>query len=249
GESIVSKVDKDINSDKITLFYQPQYQDGKIVSFEGLLRFKYLEDSYLYPPIVVNLSLENNIFKDLSKEVVKRALSDLNDFVKYNKDFTMTINLRLELLVDEEFMDFLFEEVKKSNLQDYAFGIELTEETYLPSSLDLSSVFKKIHENKISIYLDDFSMGSTSLTYLQNNHFDYVKLDGSLVSNIENERSKNIIGSIISLGKDLDFKVIAEYVETEVQEKILKELGCDIVQGYLYSKAVAKEEIIKLLSK
>ena len=92
-------------------------------------------------------------------------------------------------------------------------------------------------------------MGSTSLTYLQNNHFDYVKLDGSLVSNIENERSKNIIGSIISLGKDLDFKVIAEYVETEVQEKILKELGCDIVQGYLYSKAVAKEEIIKLLSK
>ena len=249
GESIVSKVDKDINSDKITLFYQPQYQDGKIVSFEGLLRFKYLEDSYLYPPIVVNLSLENNIFKDLSKEVVKRALSDLNDFVKYNKDFTMTINLRLELLIDEDFMNFLFEEVKKSNLQDYAFGIELTEETYLPSSLDLSSVFKKIHENKISIYLDDFSMGSTSLTYLQNNHFDYVKLDGSLVSNIENERSKNIIGSIISLGKDLDFKVIAEYVETEVQEKILKELGCDIVQGYLYSKAVAKEEIIKLLSK
>ena len=161
----------------------------------------------------------------------------------------MTINLRLELLIDEDFMNFLFEEVKKSNLQDYAFGIELTEETYLPSSLDLSSVFKKIHENKISIYLDDFSMGSTSLTYLQNNHFDYVKLDGSLVSNIENERSKNIIGSIISLGKDLDFKVIAEYVETEVQEKILKELGCDIVQGYLYSKAVAKEEIIKLLSK
>ena len=117
----------------------------------------------------------------------------------------MTINLRLELLIDEEFMNFLFEEVKKSNLADYAFGIELTEETYLPSSLDLSSVFKKIHENKISIYLDDFSMGSTSLTYLQNNHFDYVKLDGSLVSNIENERSKNIIGSIISFLLDFFF--------------------------------------------
>ena len=77
--------------------------------------------------------------------------------------------------------------------------------------------------------------------------FVYVKLDGKLVKNIDNERSENIIASIIELGRTLHFEVVAEFVETKEQQKILESLGCDRYQGYLYYKAMPYYELIKIL--
>lgn len=98
------------------------------------------------------------------------------------------------------------------------------------------------------IAIDDFSMGSTSLKYLQKNQFDIVKLDGSIVKEMmTNDRSRDIISSIVYLAKSLNFKVLAEYVETDAQMKALEKLGCDYYQGYHFSKAVDVEEFINVI--
>lgn len=87
-----------------------------------------------------------------------------------------------------------------------------------------------------------------SLMYLQTNYFDVVKLDGALTRDIlTNERNRDIISSIVYLGKSLHFKIIAEYVETKEQRNKLKELGCDAFQGYLYSKPLEFDELIRWL--
>lgn len=88
-------------------------------------------------------------------------------------------------------------------------------------------------------------MGHTSLVYLQTKYFNIVKLDGSLTRDvIHNETNRDIIASIVYLGRSLKFKIIAEYVENEAQRDELKKLGCDVFQGYLYSKPIKLDELM-----
>ena len=93
--------------------------------------------------------------------------------------------------------------------------------------------------------IDDFSMGSTSLKYLQTHAFQYIKLDGSLVRRMtENPRSREIVASIVALGETLGFTVVAEYVETQDVRDALCALGCRCYQGYLFSPAVAPDAFV-----
>ena len=95
--------------------------------------------------------------------------------------------------------------------------------------------------------MDDFSMGHTSISILQKNYFDYIKIDGNLIKQLSNERSQSIVSSIVHLGEELDFNVIAEYVETAEQRDMLLGMGCRIFQGYLYYKDMPGIELIELL--
>ena len=247
GEAILSKLEDDIENENITLFYQPQYRNGHIISLEGLLRFSYLEEKYLYPPLLISLSIERNLFARLSKLIVRQAIIDTRVFLENDPNVKVAINLRFELLLDEEFMNWFNKTVEDANLPANSFGIEFTEESNIPNSVDLSPYFNDMHQKHLNVLLDDFSMGYTSITYLQKNHFDYVKLDGRLIDDIHNERSRNIIASIIRLGKDLGFEVIAEYVETIEQRDILMKMGCTIFQGYLFSKPIPRDQMAIML--
>ena len=90
-------------------------------------------------------------------------------------------------------------------------------------------------------------MGNTSITILKKNYFDYVKIDGSLVKALDNERVRSIVSSIINLGKQLNFEIVAEYVETKEQRDKLLEIGCEIFQGYLYYKDMPIQELIDII--
>ena len=101
----------------------------------------------------------------------------------------------------------------------------------------------------VKLAMDDFGMGHSSLMYLKEYDFDTIKLDGSLVREIlTNNNCRNIISSIVLLGKSLNYSVLAEYVEKEEQKRILHELGCEKYQGYLYSKAIPYQKLIKYIS-
>lgn len=123
--------------------------------------------------------------------------------------------------------------------------MEITEQDALSSSIDIADKIKNIKAKGHKFLIDDFGMGHTSLTYLQTNYFDVVKLDGSLTRDVLcNERNSDIIGSIVYLSKSLHFKIIAEYVEDENQRDELKRLGCDAFQGYLYSKPLEEDALL-----
>lgn len=247
AEDVLIHLEDKILNDSLTMYYQPLVMDDKIVSVEGLLRFKYRTNDFIYPPIIINIAKEKKMMGLLSKSVIETSIRDFKKMLEYNPSLTMSVNIDLELLFDDEFVDWFINKIETENIPGKQFGVEITENSKFYSMITESDSFKKIREKEINIYMDDFSMGHTAIAYLQNNVFDFVKLDGSLVKNIENERSTKIISSIINLGKTLNFGVVAEFVETEEQKKKLEDLGCFIYQGYLYYKPSSFNDIIKLI--
>jgi EAL domain-containing protein (putative c-di-GMP-specific phosphodiesterase class I) len=193
------------------------------------------------------IAKEKNLFKDLSKEIIKKAVNDYKLMLVHNPKLKISVNLDLDILHDKEFFNWLLNYIESSNLPKFQFGIEVTENSKYAANSDLNSLFKILHNYGINVYMDDFSMGHTSIKFLQDTLFDYVKLDGSLVKNLDNERCQNIIESIIKLGNSLNFEVIAEFVETEEQKSKLADMGCYIYQGYLYYKAIPFNELISIL--
>ena len=155
--------------------------------------------------------------------------------------------MQLDLLTDKKFRTWLIKEVGNSGVTPDTFGIEITEDSAFTDIENISETFEELKNAHIEIFMDDFSMGHTAISLLRKNYFNYIKIDGHLIRDLENERSQSIVASIIELGKGLNFKVIAEYVETEKQRNLLAELGCGIYQGYLYYKDMPIEQLKGLL--
>lgn len=249
AENVLLHLESNIKNGYVDLTYHPQVKDGKIISVESLLRFKYESEEKIYMPLIIQIAKERDLFKDLSKEIIKKAIFDFKQILLIDPNLKISVNLDLDILYDKEFMDWMITYIKQSTLPKNQFGIEVTEKSKYSQHLNLNEIFNVLHKNHINIYMDDFSMGHTSIAFLQNTTFDYVKLDGSLVKNIDNERSRNIIESIVNLGKTLNFEVVAEYVETHEQKYKLEALGCNIYQGYLYYKPMKVEDLIQELLK
>ena len=246
-DDVTSALFDAIRERNVHVKYQPQVKNGKVVAAEALLRFSYNETGYLYPPLVIAIALKNNLFKELSQEIVRRAITDLEALQQTQPDFKIAVNLNLDLLMDNEFRSWLIESVRNSDLTPSTFGVEITEDSNFSESDDYDNVFNELKNEHIRLFMDDFSMGHTSISILQKNYFDYIKIDGKLIKQIENERIRSIVSSIAKLGRELNFKVIAEYVETEKQRDILLGMGCEIFQGYLYYKDIEIDALNDIL--
>ena len=127
-----------------------------------------------------------------------------------------------------------------------SFCLEVTEDTALEHYGGIAENLRYLSEHGIMTAIDDFSMGQTSLKYLQENSFHFVKLDGALVRQLlDSPRSQDIVRAIVGLGEDLHFRVVAEYVENERLKDVLAGLGCALFQGYLYSPAIPADELVE----
>lgn len=251
AEDLYVKLYSALSDDSLELYYQPQVdRTGKVKACEALLRWKYNGKSFLYPPLIIKLAREKNIIKELNDVLVQRAL---NDSVMFEKELGTKMNVSVNFQSDDINADFakkIVGLVRARNFKKVTFCVEFTEDSKLVGNKYVENEIKFLKENGILVAVDDFSMGHTSLTYLQSSKFDYIKLDGCLVRNMmDNLRSRNIISSIIKLGADLGFDVIAEYVETKEQRDMLEEMGCYIYQGYYYSPALTPQEFVDYVKK
>jgi EAL domain-containing protein (putative c-di-GMP-specific phosphodiesterase class I) len=129
-------------------------------------------------------------------------------------------------------------------------SIELTESTMLDEEGVASSELKRLRELGFHLLIDDFGTGQSSLSKLQSLEIDLIKIDQSFVLNLgEDVQSKALCSAVVSIGRALNIKVVAEGVETPEQLRILRQLGCDEVQGYLISKPVPAHQIPELMQR
>ena len=239
-----------LNESSLLMKYQPQFDNkGKCIGCESLLRWNHAKYGIVYPPLVVHLAKESNRLYELETLIIEKSIRDSVELKKvFGEDFKLSVNITVSSLNDERLLPFLKELCKKYTFKKNSVCIEITEETALETTKDTAELINQIKSLGFMFALDDFSMGHTSLQYLQYNQFDMVKLDGNLVrSLLGNERTKEIINSIVYLSNSLGFKVLAEFVETNEQQNALEAIGVKLYQGYLYSPAIDKAAFLKML--
>ena len=238
-------IDDLINSDGLTLFFQPQYssKQERIVGFEALTRMK--KKSNISIQEFIELAERNGSIIELGNFVYKKAMS----FAKEMEDekISISINVSPVQLLQEGFVENFLREYNKYNLKDHSIAVEITE-TFLMSCYDEVIGKLKILRNKgIDIHLDDFGVAYSSMLYLKRLPITAIKIDREFIKDIiENKYSNAITDTIISLTNQLELKCIAEGVETHEQMELINSLNCDIIQGYYISKAVDKEKAKEL---
>ena len=238
-----------IDSDDFTLFYQPQFNEAhKLIGAEALLRWRHEQYGPIYPPLAIAIAEEMGRLTELEEKIFHTVFKSLDELLKYKEDenFHISINVTGITIQTDEFEEFL------KNLHIIYPGkckhilIEITEQATLRVDDSFISRLQRIKSLGFTFGIDDFSMGNTSIKYLQSNIFDIVKLDGGISRDIFNERSREIIASISRLTEGLNIETVAEYVETEEQRKALEDVGCYIYQGYLYSPAIPLSKFTEL---
>lgn len=230
-----------ILSKDFKLYYQPQYNNKDIcIGVEALLRWKHPTYGMIYPPLVIKLAEELNMITTLEKIIIEKVFEDAPQLIDAIGDNAkISVNVTVATLQTEGFEEFLQQKIKNIDLQKASICLEITEQMALRTDTDVENLLTRIRQMGYKLAIDDFSMGHTSLKYLQTSQFDIVKLDGSIVkAMLNNSRSKEIIASIVYLSQSLGFSVLAEYVETEEQRNELELIGCLEYQGYLFGQAV-----------
>ena len=247
---LTADLEDDLQNKRISLFYQPQVDyEGNVFGAEALLRWKHNSYGYIYPPLAIALAEESGLMDKLGYWILETACSDLERMNKMGiQEITVSVNVSAVQLESDSFIANLEEIIKKHHVKPGSIQIEITEQLALANNRKTIEQMIAIKNLGVKIAMDDFGMGHSSLMYLKEYDFDTIKLDGSLVHEIlTNNNCRNIISSIVLLGKSLNYTVLAEYVENEEQKLVLHELGCEKYQGYLFSEAIPYEELIKYI--
>ncbi len=235
-------------SEHLKVHYQPLADcgGGNIVGFEALVRWNHPERGFISPAQFIPLAEECGLIMPLGAWVIRRACSDA---ANWPNDKLVAVNLSPAQFRHADLAKEILSVLKDTGLPAARLELEVTESLLIDDPDRVLSTLQVLKEAGVRISLDDFGTGYSSLSYLQRFPFDKIKIDRSFVAQMEkNADSMSIIRAVIALGKSLRIKITAEGVETEAQLGLLQAENCDLVQGYLLGKPMAKEDLGKLLA-
>ncbi len=230
---------KAIDENELTLHYQPQInlKTGELIGAEALVRWQHPVKGLISPDVFIPLAEESGLINQLSDWVLENAALQLKRWIQDGHKLTLAVNLSVKDVMAEELHTKLHDLMQRNSLPKNFLELEITEGTLMDHPELMITEINKIKRMGITIAVDDFGSGYSSLNYLKRLPVDVLKIDRSFIYDIESDPSDSaIVAGIIGLAKSLKMKTVAEGVETEEQRQILEELGCDNYQGYLFSK-------------
>ena len=177
------------------------------------------------------------------------AKLDTNHETVERQNAIFAINLSGQSLGDDDFLQFIEHEIDRSNLPDSCLCFEITESAAVSNLKKAKAFIDRLRERGCRVSLDDFGAGLSSFAYLKNFNVDTLKIDGSFIRDIkENRISESMVAAITQVAKVMELKTVAEYVETEEVWEIIKKLGVDFAQGHFISEPVTLESVLAELS-
>lgn len=246
-------LDKAVAENQLTLHYQPQLDaaSGRVLAVEALLRWHSPVHGPVSPEEFIPLAEETGLIVEIGRNVLYQAMRDikqLND--RYGLDLSLAVNISAHQMLGESMSAFVGRITSSLHFPGRNLVLELTESVLIKEFERVSEELHALRRLGVGIAIDDFGTGYSSLSYLNRLPVTELKIDRSFVRDIDRDPDdRTLIASIIGLGKGQGVRLVAEGVETAEQARLLKELDCDVLQGFYFSRPLPLEALIEYLTR
>ena len=243
-----------LERDELTLDYQPlvSLRDHSLVSVEALVRWNHPERGRIPPADFIPVAEENGLIEPIGRWVLDRACRQAALWYRQRPDappLTMSVNLSAAQVANRTLPETVAAALRSSGLDPCCLALELTESLMVGDLDELRDTLMALKALGVRLVLDDFGTGYSSLSYLSRLPLDALKVDRSFVAGLGTEpRDTAITEAIVAISRALSLQVVGEGAETAQQIDELSRLGCDLVQGYHFSRPVPASEITRMLA-
>ncbi|MDM8547654.1 EAL domain-containing protein [Candidatus Venteria ishoeyi] len=236
-----------LDNEEFTVYYQPQVdgENGLLLGMEALIRWQHKIMGMVSPDKFIPLAEETGLIIPLDQWTMRTAMKQIvNWYAQGLNPGVLALNLAIKQLQHKDFITMLSTMLTETGCKPEWIGLEVTEGQIMLNPEKAITILDKISNMGIELSVDDFGTGYSSLSYLKKLPIDKLKIDQSFVRHLpDDEDDIAITKSIIALSKNLNLKVIAEGVETDMQKTFLVKNGCRAIQGYFYSKPIPADEM------
>ena len=252
---LLNDLNSAVSEHQLQVYYQPKYDiqcdPPRLSSAEALIRWKHPELGMVSPGQFVPLFEGNGLISRVDHYVWEEAARQVREWKdRYGFVLPVSVNLSRADVFDPALVDRLIRLIEENHLDYKDIKLEVTESAYTDKASTVLETVHRLRELGFEIEMDDFGSGYSSLNMLSDMPIDVLKMDMKFVRNIEtSDTDMRLVKLILDIARYLGVKVVAEGVETEGQLRLLKDVGCDLIQGFYFSRPVPPEEFEKLIEK
>ncbi len=245
-----SRLRRAVEENGMMLYYQPviDLKSAGVTGAEALLRW-HDKDGWVPPDEFVPLAEDTGLIIPLGRWVLEEAARQAKRWHDDGLDLCIAVNLSARQFRDPQLADHIRAALKHADVPARCLRLEITESVIMDSSVHAASILGELQSMGLGISIDDFGTGYSSLAYLRRFPIDQFKIDRSFIHDLDqHSEGEAIVNAIILLARSLDLGTVAEGVETEAQRDYLAQAGCNLVQGFLYSKALPADEFTRWIA-
>jgi diguanylate cyclase (GGDEF)-like protein len=249
--ALLAELREAIEHDRLRLYFQPKlnFQTRQTVGVEALLRWPHPNRGWVPPDLFIPLAEKAGVVHSITLWVLTSALQQLQLWRDAGLHVGVAVNVSARDLQDPTFPDFVEQVCRSTGTPPDTLTLELTERALMADTAKTQTTFQRLDEMGVQFSIDDFGTGYSALSYLQKLPVNEIKIDKSFVSGLLSDtRSGAIVRSIIDLGRNLGFRVVAEGVEDRRTWERLAELGCDSAQGYYMARPLSPTDLLRWLN-
>lgn len=237
-----------LENDEFVLHYQAKVDahSTEVKGAEALIRWREASGNMVSPGMFIPVAEQTGLIIKIGQWVIEEACRQANQFKVNNQDIQLAINISARQFQHRHFLSQLRKALSDSQADPTKIELEITESLIMENVDQSIKIMTQLKDMGFALAIDDFGTGYSSLSYLKKFPIDTLKVDQAFVRNLEkDEDDQSIVRAIVDLAKHLNLKTVAEGVETQGQWQFLKDLDCDYIQGYLFSKPDEVSKLIK----
>ncbi len=244
--SLLSEIKRAIEKDELQLFFQPKvtFGDSSVLAVEALLRWQHPSRGLIPPDEFIPFAERTGAIRLITRWLIAKAMIQARSWVDQGLVIKLSLNISARDLLDSDFSSYIDKRLREHGVEASMICMEITESALMEDPIKARRTVEELHQLGLSISIDDYGTGYSSLAYVKNLPVNELKIDREFIKNmINNKEDVAIVRSTIELGHNLGLKVVAEGIEREEEMQMLKDFGCDEAQGYLISKALSAADM------